>query len=299
MLRPIARLVQCLVAMVALSSAGAAAETKIKPRVALAESDPFFTLTNQQVSARISKRSGDLVSLKYQGLELLEGGSGHPYAYWSHTPGRGSKITASPTIDPSVNCGDRAEVSIKGVSGGARQGNGPGGSAAVDIEIRYALGRDDSGLYTWCIFEHPADYPDTSIGEARFGSRLSAPARWTSRPFRSRTRNCRLADGRQVLRVLDARLDRRALHHSQSPPRHEPPDPHHSTRRSHQRRDLRLPATGSKTSARDDAPPPPSTRSPEDCDLTPPSPPDHRPQVHSMNTSSVRSPFVPATAGLL
>jgi rhamnogalacturonan endolyase len=44
---------------------------------------------------------------------------------------------------------------------------------AADIEIRYALGRGDSGLYTYSVFSHKTNYPATSVGEARFCAKLN------------------------------------------------------------------------------------------------------------------------------
>ncbi|MCB1133731.1 MAG: hypothetical protein KDN05_21610, partial [Verrucomicrobiae bacterium] len=38
---------------------------------------------------------------------------------------------------------------------------------AVDIEIHYVLRRGDTGIYTYAILDHPAEYPATSIGEWR------------------------------------------------------------------------------------------------------------------------------------
>jgi rhamnogalacturonan endolyase len=140
--------------------------------VTLEETDTSFTLSNGLLSARIAKRSGDLVSLKYRNLELLGGGSGHPYAYWSHA-GPGARSENSVTLNPAANGGGRAEVSCKFYSEGRQVGSGPGGSAIADIEIRYCLGRGESGLYTYSIFEHKTDHPATSIGEARFGAKLN------------------------------------------------------------------------------------------------------------------------------
>ncbi len=157
-----------IVACVVICVKASAAEPVI-----LTENESGFTLANSIVTARVGKRSGDLVSLKYHDLELLAGGSGHPFAYWSHSPGRGSRNVQSVTIDPAKNDGERAEISVKGFYQGTPLGSGPGGSTACDIEIRYALGRGDSGIYTYSIFEHKADYPATSIGEARFGAKLS------------------------------------------------------------------------------------------------------------------------------
>jgi hypothetical protein len=79
---------RCVAAALAAACAFTAARAAEAP-VTVAEDQATFTLANGVVAAKVSKRSGDLVSLTYQGLELLGGGSGHAYAYWSHAPGRG------------------------------------------------------------------------------------------------------------------------------------------------------------------------------------------------------------------
>jgi rhamnogalacturonan endolyase len=141
--------------------------------VTIAQDAQTCTLANSQLTARIAKRSGDLISLRFDGVEMLGSESGHAGGYWSHTPAANRPV-ASVTIDPTTNGASRGEISIKGISGGARQGRGPGGSTIADIEIRYTLARDDSALYTYSILTHRADYPATSVGEARFGLKLSA-----------------------------------------------------------------------------------------------------------------------------
>jgi rhamnogalacturonan endolyase len=141
------------------------------PAVTVSENENSFTLANGIVTARIAKRSGDLTSLKYKNLEMLDAGD-RQSAYWSHNAARGQQITRL-TIDPKANGGERGEVSIKGISGGNQMGSGPGGSVIADIEIRYALGRGDSGVYTYSVFTHPTNYPATSIGEARFCLKLN------------------------------------------------------------------------------------------------------------------------------
>jgi rhamnogalacturonan endolyase len=142
------------------------------PAVTVAGDDDSFVLDNGIVAAHIGKRSGDLISLKYKNLEMLDAPSGHPAGYWSHDTARGRQETRI-TIDPKNNGGERGEVSIKGISGGRPMGGGPGGSVVADIEIRYALGRGDSGVYTYSIFSHPTNYPATSVGEARFCLKLN------------------------------------------------------------------------------------------------------------------------------
>src|SRR6185503_2911323 len=118
------------------------------------------------------------------GTEMLTDKSGHAGGYWSHDATGGSDLIARVTIDPKANRGARGEVSVKGVSGGKKMGHGPGvpigaeGDLAVDIEIRYALGREDSGLYTYCVFEHPANYPAAAFTEARFAAKLADMFDW-------------------------------------------------------------------------------------------------------------------------
>ena len=179
------------------------AATKGAP-VTLAEDEPAYTLANSAVTARVDKRSGDLLSLRYKGTEILatilrpdglpdtavdkpganlRGGGGrytdHQYGFWSHDTD-GPHTIARITIDPKSNGGERAEVSIKGISDGKPMGAGPGGSFISDIEIRYTMDRDQSGLYTWSIFEHQPDYPASVLGEARFCAKLNDTFDWIS-----------------------------------------------------------------------------------------------------------------------
>jgi rhamnogalacturonan endolyase len=147
--------------------------------VTLEEDDASYALSNGILSARISKQSGDLTSLVYQGIETLTDRSGHAGGYWSHDA-RSERQTRKVTIDPSTNGGARAEVSVKGISGGKALGSGPGGGFPADIEIRYSLGRGESGVYTYCIFEHQPEYPAAALGEARYCAKLATTFDWLS-----------------------------------------------------------------------------------------------------------------------
>ena len=149
------------------------AVARAEPPVTITENDYSFTLANGITTARVSKQSGDLISLRYKNLEMLDNEDQPQPAYWSHNVARGKPIVPRVTIDPKSNGGERGEVSIKGISGGAQMGSGPGGSVIADIEIRYELGRGDSGVYTYSIFSHPTNYPGTSVGEARFCAKLN------------------------------------------------------------------------------------------------------------------------------
>ncbi len=152
--------------------------------VTITETATDFILSNGVITARVLKRNGDLASLKFRDAELLNDKSGHPGAYWSHDTTGGTEFITRVTIDPTTNAGARAEVSVKGVSGGKRMGHGPGvpagaeGDLPVDIEIRYTLGRGDSGIYTYCSFTHRPEYPAATMTEARFAAKLAATFDW-------------------------------------------------------------------------------------------------------------------------
>ena len=132
--------IACLLLVSACPINAARERADSAPAVTVTQTGETYTLTNGFVMARVDRRSGDLVSLKYQEKELFGSGSGHPAAYWSHTPTRGGRTVFAITIDPGRNAGERAEVSVKGFYTGTALGQGPGGSAAADIEIVTRLG---------------------------------------------------------------------------------------------------------------------------------------------------------------
>jgi rhamnogalacturonan endolyase len=131
-----------------------------------------FVLDNGVLRAQVSKDSGDLTSLRFRGMEVLHVEKGRPGGYWSHNTSL-ARAESEVTIDPGRNGGERGEVAIRGRYAGIPLGNGPGGSAAVDIEIRYCLAGEDSALYVYSALSHSTNHPATSIGEARFCAKLN------------------------------------------------------------------------------------------------------------------------------
>src|SRR5262245_7084840 len=94
------------------------AQNEINNTDVTVEEDPSsFTLSNGIVITRVSKRSGDLISLQYKGLETLSDKSGHAGGYWSHDATGGIETITKVTIDPRKTGGARGEVSVKGISG--------------------------------------------------------------------------------------------------------------------------------------------------------------------------------------
>lgn len=181
-------------------------------QVTIKEDARTWTMDNGIVTAMVAKESGDLVSLRYKNLEMLatilkedgtpdldrdppgenraglnRGMTDHQYGFWSHDamgPRGTGDAAAKVTDDPKANGGKRAEVSVKGVSNGRPMGTGPGagtpGNFIVDVEIRWSLAAGESGVYTYCVFDHKAEYAATSITEARFCAKLADMFDWMS-----------------------------------------------------------------------------------------------------------------------
>ena len=145
--------------------------------VTVADDGRNWTLDNGIVRAVVSKASGNLSSLTYRGIETM--GSG---GYWEQTPQDAPELTQTVTINPAKNEGARAEVSVKGVTGGKVMltPRAPGGGTYCDIEVRYSLGRGESGLYAYAIFSHPAAYGAMGVGESRYITKLSHTFDWIS-----------------------------------------------------------------------------------------------------------------------
>lgn len=170
-------------------SASSAQERK----VSVVETAETFTLQNGVFEAVISKKTANMMAARYLGRDLLTESRNFGAAMWSHDTTSPETITKI-TIDPNNTNGERAEISIKGISGGRPMGNGPGGSFIADIEIRYALEKDSPGIYTYCIFDHLPEYPASVMGEARFVAFLQKDFDWMSIDEK-RSRLYRLKEG--------------------------------------------------------------------------------------------------------
>lgn len=154
------------------------------PAVTVTDDGPTYTLCNGYITAKINKRTGDLVSLKTSktttpNVELMGYVSGHHAGYWEQSPALAAREVTAITIDPKNVNGQRGEVSIKGYSDGKSilgpnpTAAGQGGGLIADLEIRYTLERGAKGIYTYAIFTHQDSYPAGSVGESRFGFKLN------------------------------------------------------------------------------------------------------------------------------
>jgi rhamnogalacturonan endolyase len=145
--------------------------------VTVTDNGRSWTLDNGIAKATINKSNGNMSSLVYHGVETMGAGG-----YWEQTPQGAPQLTDTVTIDPAKNGGARAEVAVKGLTGGTvvLTPGAPGGGTSCDIEVRYALGRGESGIYAYAIFSHPASYGAMGVGESRYITKLSHAFDWIS-----------------------------------------------------------------------------------------------------------------------
>lgn len=163
-----------LLASVVVSTAQQPGDVRLKKGIGT------YVLQNSYVTAEIDRSTGDLKSLKYGNEEMMGFDSGHHAGYWEQNPSGAAQLTDGVSIDPAANGGERAEVYVKGVAQGKPLAQTSSGGMICDLEIRYALGKEDHGIYTYAIFSHPASYPATNIGESRFGAKLTKDLNWLS-----------------------------------------------------------------------------------------------------------------------
>lgn len=145
--------------------------------VTVVDNGATWTLDNGIVKATIRKDNAFMASFVYKGKEMMAGNGGT----WNHTPQGAPILTNTITIDPASNGGERAEVAVKGVTNGTYvlTPGAAGGGAQADLEIRYALGRGDSGIYVYGVWDKPAAYPAGGTGpEDRYITRLSQDFDW-------------------------------------------------------------------------------------------------------------------------
>jgi rhamnogalacturonan endolyase len=156
-------------ALAAVMSSGAAAQSAL-PKVApvtvnapvvITDNGDSWTMTNGMVKMYVTKRDGNVPQIVYHGVNIVA----HKET-WEQLPS--GTITATVTIDPSTNGGERGEVAVKGING------------RMDIEVRYVLERGVSGFYSYAEYTHQASYPPAGEGESRFILEMNPTFDWLS-----------------------------------------------------------------------------------------------------------------------
>jgi rhamnogalacturonan endolyase len=133
-----------------------------KAPVTLREDADTATLANGLVSATIKKANGNLISLRYGGLEMMSRGGGYWNIYGSSAGQKSTDQKPTPSVfrisrNPANNGGVLGEIALQFPYRGQPK------AVPLDIEIRYTLHRGDSGIYGWTIADHEPKYPPLDI----------------------------------------------------------------------------------------------------------------------------------------
>ena len=129
-----ALLLVCLMAFAPSSMAQKPASSAASAPVTVTDDGTSFILSNGYLTATVNKKTGDMSSLKVNGIETQGYVSGHHAGYWEQNPAGAACMESKLTIDPATNGGERGEVSVKGWSDGKNlngtrgAGPGPGGA---------------------------------------------------------------------------------------------------------------------------------------------------------------------------
>lgn len=134
-------------------------------------------LRNAIVKATINKSNATVISMIYNGIELISGGYNGGSIYWSwNMPNyqNPSGCTYTLTSDPHKNNFDQAEIKLH------MTWNGSPSTAAMDVDVYYTLLRNTSGIYATATLTHPTSYPANPGGEWRMSSYPNPIFNWLS-----------------------------------------------------------------------------------------------------------------------
>jgi len=135
------------------------------PNSMLTEYSTYVVLKNSVLEAKIDKGSGNIQSLKINGKEhcLLtnSANSTRVGAYYDFTTSKGFETIFGATFSIKRDEADIVDVSFK------RPYKAGSNVTPCDADIHFVLKKDEPGLYTYSILEHPTSYPAFDLGSWR------------------------------------------------------------------------------------------------------------------------------------
>ncbi|MBC8095753.1 MAG: autotransporter-associated beta strand repeat-containing protein, partial [Akkermansiaceae bacterium] len=126
----------------------------IGANVTLTDNGSSVTLGNGTLTATITKSNAKITSLLFRGRQMVVGD-----IYFSMDGGSNYEQPSSCVFTIKTNTADMVDIGMRCF--------GTNRIHKFDIEVHYVLRRGDSGLYAYAVLDHPANYPDTSVGEWR------------------------------------------------------------------------------------------------------------------------------------
>jgi rhamnogalacturonan endolyase len=154
MIRCLFKLSTLAAALTLMSAAGAA---DISPPVELRDDGKSVILSNGTIEATIHKAASTITSIAFGKHQMV---SPRKPVYYSMGGGKSYRQPGGAAFRIVKQTPDIIDVAFL-------QKWKPGNTQAVDIEVHYALKRGESGVHTYAILSHPADYPETAVGEWR------------------------------------------------------------------------------------------------------------------------------------
>jgi len=129
------------------------------------EYSDYVILDNGIVVAKLAKGSGNIMSLKVNGKELVATvNAANPTrigAYYDFTTSKGFETIFGAAFSVKRDEDDIVDISFK-------RSYLPGSNVTpCDADIHYVLKKDDTGLYTYSILEHKSTYPAFDLGSWR------------------------------------------------------------------------------------------------------------------------------------
>lgn len=143
--------------------------------VSFVDNGTTVVLKNQYIQATITKASGAITSLIYDGANILSGGYSGGQLYWSwNMPNyqNPAGCTYQLTVDPKNNNYDYAEIKLH------MTWSKDTTKAAQDVDIYYGVKDGISGLYAAGKLIHPATYPYNPGGEWRMAGYVGSQFDW-------------------------------------------------------------------------------------------------------------------------
>jgi hypothetical protein len=129
-------------------------------KVTLAHHGENYDFDNGNVKVTVNGPTATVTDFRYHGTDFINSVGKHDAIYWSMDGGASYQNPSHASCTVKTDTPDMADVGCKAKYDGSQP-------HAFDIDIHYVLRRGNTGLYVYAILSHPANYPDTSVGEWR------------------------------------------------------------------------------------------------------------------------------------
>ena len=121
-----------------------------------------MTLSNGLVTASIDVAGAEIISMKYDGHEMVSVTGRHQRVYFSRDGGPTYETPGHCVGSITTQTNDTIDYSCKHTYNPSR-----GDHAAWDVDVHFVVRSGVSGIYVYVECSHPADYPELGVGEWR------------------------------------------------------------------------------------------------------------------------------------